>query len=310
MGRMHPSAVVLEGSRSVRDNRFAMRLSLAVGVLMLAGKSGAWWLTGSSAILSDAVESVVHVLAVGFAVFSLNLSLRPASMRFPFGYERITFFSAGFEGAAIVLAAAVIGVAAVQDLLHGVEVRELGLGTLLVATAALVNGMLGWFLIRTGKRTQSLILEANGTHVLTDTWTSLGVVVGLLLVQTTGWLVLDPLCAIAVAASILWSGGKLIYRSVGGLMDYVDPQTGALIRRVLEELCQQLGVSYHGLRFRSMGHRLKVEFHLLFPAETPLGEAHRIATRLEALLPARLGRPADVTTHLEAIEDHGQVHQD
>lgn len=305
---MHESAVAQESSRSIRDNRFAMRLSLAVGAFMLGGKGLAWWLTGSSAILSDAAESIVHLLAVGFAVFSLSLSLRPASPRFPFGYERITFFSAGFEGAAIVLAAAVITVAAVQDLVHGVEVRELGLGTLLVAAAALVNGLLGWFLIRTGRRTHSLILEANGTHVLTDTWTSLGVVVGLLLVQTTGWLLLDPLCAIAVAANILWSGGKLIYRSVGGLMDYVDPQTGRLIQRVLKDLCQQLGVSYHGLRFRSMGFRLKVEFHLLFPAETPLGEAHRVATRIETLLSGRLGRPADVTTHLEAIEDHGQVH--
>ncbi len=277
---------------------------------MLAGKTVAWWLTGSSAILSDAAESVVHLLAVGFAAFSLALSVRPASPRFPFGFERISFFSAGFEGAAIVLAAVVITVAAAEDLIHGIEVQELGLGTLLVAAAALVNGVLGWFLIRTGRRTQSLILEANGTHVLTDTWTSLGVVGGLLLVQATGWLILDPLCAIAVAANILWSGGKLIYRSVGGLMDYVDPQTGGLIRSSLDELCQQLGVGYHGLRFRSMGFRLKVEFHLLFPTETPLGEAHRIATRIESLLPGRLGRPADVTTHLEAIEDHGQVHPD
>lgn len=306
---MHESETAGLDPARVRANRLAMRLSLAVGGLMLVGKSLAWYLTGSSAILSDAAESVVHLLAVSFAAFSLRLSLRPASPSFPFGYERISFFSAGFEGAMIALAAIVIVIAAIDDILHGVEVEQLSLGTVLVAVAALINGLLGWYLIRTGRRTQSLILEANGAHVLTDVWTSLGVVAGLLLVQLTGWLYLDPLCAIAVAANILWSGSRLMFRSVGGLMDYVDPHTGRLIRHSLDELCAGAGVRYHGLRFRSMGYRLKIEFHLLFPALTPLGEAHETATRLEEQLPGMLGRPADVTTHLEALEDHSLVHQ-
>lgn len=296
------------GMKEARANQLAMRLSLCVGAVMLVGKTLAWYWTGSSAILSDAAESVVHLLAVGFAAFSLWLSRRPANSNFPFGYERISFFSAGFEGAMIGLAAIAISIAAIDDLWHGVEVRQLGLGTLIVAAAGAINGLLGWYLIRTGRRNHSLILEANGTHVLTDTWTSIGVVAGLLLVQFTGWLILDPLCALAVAANILWSGGRLIMKSVGGLMDYVDPDTDRLIRKRLDELCSSLGVRYHELRFRSMGLRLKIEFHLLFPGETPLGDAHRTATLLEQRLSGSLGRPADVTTHLEAVEDHGQVH--
>ena len=209
--------------REVRDMRFAMRLSLAFGVLMLVGKVGAYLLTGSAAILSDAAESVIHVVAVAFAAFSLRLSTRPADERFRYGYERITFFSAGFEGAMIILAAIFIIAAAVQKWLAGLQLQNLGMGALFVLAASLINAGLGWYLVRTGRRTHSLILEANGKHVLTDSWTSFGVVGGLALVLLTGWKPFDPLCAIAVAINILWSGGHLVWRSATGLMDYADP---------------------------------------------------------------------------------------
>ena len=286
-----------------------MQLSLAVGILMLAGKLTAYALTGSAAILSDAAESVVHVVAVGFAAFSLWLNARPANHRFLYGYERISFFSAGFEGALIVLAALFIILEAVRKWLAGLEIERLGLGTILVAAAACINTLLGWYLVRMGRKAGSLILEANGYHVLTDAWTSFGVVAGLCLVLLTGWMPFDPLLAIAVAVNILWSGGKLIFKSVGGLMDYSDPGTGNRLREVLDRLCPESGCVYHDLRYRDTGHRLIIEMHLLFPYETSLGEAHRQATLLERRLIEELGTPAEVISHLESLEDHAEVHR-
>ncbi len=293
-----------------KQTRFAMRLSLAVGVLMLAGKSSAYLFTGSAAILSDAAESVVHVAAVSFAAFSLRLSTRPADRRFLYGYERVSFFSAGFEGAMIALAAVFIIISAIQKWMHGLELANLGAGTLFVLSATVINALLGWYLVRTGRRHNSLILEANGLHVLTDSWTSLGVVGGLGLVLWTGWKPLDPLFAIAVALNILWSGGRLVGRSIGGLMDYSDPATGRLLRENLDVICERLNVEYHGVRFRNAGQRLMVEVHLLFPQETPVGTAHRQATALEEELSKCLSIPVDVVTHLESLEDHARVHRD
>ncbi len=285
-----------------------MRVSLAFGVLMLAGKVAAYLLTGSAAVLSDAAESVIHVVAVAFAAFSLWLSMRPADDRFTFGYERIVFFSAGFEGALIILAAAAIIYAAARKLVSGAPLENLGAGALLILAASAVNAVLGWYLLRAGRRTGSLILQANGQHVLADSWTSLGVVGGLSLVALTGWQPFDPLCALAVAANILWSGSRLVLRSVSGLMDYSDPNTGRQLRAKLDGLCAELGVRYHGVRFRDSGHRLIVHVHLLFPYQTELGEAHRIATAIEERLPLLLDMPAEVVTHLESAEDHGEVH--
>lgn len=294
--------------RDLRDMRFAMRLSLGFGVLMLLGKWGAYWLTGSAAILSDAAESVIHVIAVAFAAFSLRLSTRPANERFLYGYERITFFSAGFEGAMIIVAAFAIIASAIHKWLAGLQLQNLGLGTFFVLGASVVNACLGWYLVRTGRRTHSIILEANGKHVLTDSWTSFGVVGGLTLVLLTGWKPFDPLFAIAVALNILWSGGHLVWRSASGLMDYADPDVGRNLREQVDAVCREMGLEYHGVRFRSTGHRLMVEAHLLFPHGMAVGEAHRLATLFEEKLPTRIGIPAAVITHLESAEDHHAVH--
>ncbi len=285
-----------------------MLLSLLFGVAMLLGKGIAYYSTGSAAILSDAAESVIHLFAVIFAAFSLWLSSKPANPRFTFGYERISFFSAGFEGALIILAATVILFQAVTKLQGEIELQRLGFGTLIVGGAAVANAGLGLYLVRTGRRTGSLILEANGQHVLTDSWTSFGVVVGLLLVMLTGWRQLDPICAIAVALNIVWSGSRLIFRSVGGLMDYADPAVASEIGAGMEKLCSELQLRYHGLRFRNTGFRLFIEVHLLFPADVSLATAHRLATEVEERLPMVLGRTAEVVTHLEALEDHARVH--
>jgi cation diffusion facilitator family transporter len=292
----------------LRAARFAIRLSLIVGLIMLVGKMTAYLMTHSAAIFSDAAESVVHVVAVAFASFSLRLSTRPAAPKFLYGYERITFFSAGFEGAMIIVAAIAIVFEAVRRWTAGLQLENLGAGTLLVLLAGIINAALGYYLLRIGRRTNSMILEADGKHVLTDSWTSFGVVGGLGLVLLTGWKPFDPLVAIIVAVNILWSGGRLVWGSAMGLLDYSDPSAGHKIRDTLDTICSELAIQYHGVRFRTTGYRHIVEVHVLFPQATSVGEAHRLATILEERLPAELGMPAEVVTHLESLEDHADVH--
>ena len=261
---------------------------------MLIGKTAAYFMTHSAAIFSDAAESVIHVIAVGFAAFSLRLSTKPASSEFLYGYERITFFSAGFEGALIVVAAITILSESIRRWIAGLQMENLGAGVLLILLAGILNAGLGYYLLRAGRRTNSLILEANGKHVLTDSWTSFGVVGGLGLVLLTHWKPFDPLVAIAVAANILWSGGHLVWRSAVGLLDYSDPKAGREIRDKLDAICAELAIQYHGVRFRTTGCRQIIEVHLLFPRLTSVSDAHRLATILEERLPAELGVPAEV----------------
>jgi cation diffusion facilitator family transporter len=294
--------------RSAREQRFAMALSLATGFLMLAGKVYAYYITGSAAILSDAAESVVHVFAVAFAAFSLWLSQKPADSSHPYGHDKIGFFSAGMEGGLIIVAALFIIFSAVEKWIHGLSLENLTQGTMLVAGAALINGLLGGFLVWKGKRTGSIILTANGKHVLTDVWTSLGVVAGLLLTSITGWLPFDPLVAILAACNILWSGGQLIRQSIGGLMDEGDPEVEAAIRQVLGEETAARGVSFHNLRHRTSGSSLWVDVHLLFPRGVPIEEAHALASAVESALLKRLPVSLYFSSHLEPMEEHDEAH--
>lgn len=286
----------------------AMRLSVAAGVLMLLGKSAAWWATGSAAILSDALESLIHNVAVAFAAFSLWLSRRPANARFHYGYERISFFSAGFEGALVAAAGCAIIITSIDVWQKGIPIRELNFGVGVVASLAVLNGILGWYLVQTGKRTNTIILVANGKHVLSDCWTSAGVVAGLVLVMTTGWKPFDPICAILMALHIMREGALLVWRAAMGLLDYADPEAESALRSVLDSFQGRTGVAWHGLRIRETGGRLLVELHLLFPYELSLGRAHEIATELEEEINSAFPTPVEVVTHLESNEDHSTVH--
>jgi cation diffusion facilitator family transporter len=210
----------------------------------------------------------------------------------------------------IIVAAVAILVEAIRKWIAGLQLEHLGTGALLVLVAGIVNAGLGYYLLWMGRRTNSLILEADGKHVLTDSWTSFGVVAGLGLVLLTHWKPFDPLVAIAVAANILWSGGHLVWRSAVGLLDYSDPNAGRKIRDKLDAICSELSIEYHGVRFRTTGYRQIIEVHLLFPHLTSICEAHRLATILEERLPVELGMPAEVMTHLESLEDHADVHHD
>lgn len=289
--------------------RLAMTLSLTIGIAMLLIKMGAYLLTGSAAILSDAAESVVHVGAVAFAAYSLWLSHAPPDSNHLYGHERISYFSAGVEGGLIIAAALFILYESVPELWLGSEIEELGWGTLLVALAAGINALLGGYLVMLGKRQHSLILEANGKHILTDTWTSIGVVVGLILVIWTGRTILDPICAIFVATNILFSGYRLVGRAASGLMDQVNPDQDRIIRDVLA-LAEKEGICmFHELRHRNTGRTAWVEVHLLFPDGISLQTAHRQATEIEKRIGDALPGEVIVTTHLEPQRNHRAEHR-
>jgi cation diffusion facilitator family transporter len=288
--------------------QFSIRLSLAVGFLMLAGKSYAFIITGSAAIFSDAAESVIHVFAVSFATFSLWLSFKPPDADHPYGHDKISFFSAGMEGMLIVIAAGVIIYEAIQKWVGGLQIEQLESGIYFVFGATLINAGLGSYLVWQGKRSHSIILVANGKHVLTDSWTSLGVIVGLVLVLMTGWKPFDPILAIAVALNILWSGGSLIRQSVGGLMDEQNPQFGPRLQEIAREETITRGLEFHELRTRFSGASAWLEVHLLFHRHTSIEDAHRIATEFEEAVKHRSNIPVNILTHLEPIESHDEAH--
>ncbi|MGH7495283.1 MAG: cation diffusion facilitator family transporter [bacterium] len=286
-----------------------MSLSLAAGVLMFFTKVIAYVMTHSAAIMADAAESVVHLFAVGFAAYSLWLSMKPADGSHLYGHDRISFFSAGFEGAMIVVAAVFIIHEAVQKWLAGLQLQNIAAGAGFIAFATLINGALGWYLVRQGRKHYSLVLEANGKHVLTDSWTSLGVILALLLTLWTGWLPFDPLIAILVALNILWTGSKLIRRAIGGLMDEMDPEIDAKLREILQRETRKYRLQFHSLRHRNSGNKLLVECHMLFPEATSIVQAHELATLIEQEIHHAFPMTIEITTHLEPIESHDEIHE-
>jgi cation diffusion facilitator family transporter len=289
---------------------WAMTASLLVSFLMLAGKTVAYFMTGSVAIMSDALESVIHLLATGFAAFSLWYSVRPADRGHPYGHGKIAYFSSGFEGALIMIAASVIMYAGIADLIKGPEVERLSMGLLITGGLALVNLILGLWLVRVGKSHDSVVLISNGRHVLTDMWTSVGVVGGLALVWVTDLVWLDPVLAIIVALNILWMAVSLMKQAISGLMEQAIPADTETILEILEEAKEAGTVSgYHQLRHRRVNDQLFVEYHLQFPGQLSVAEAHRRSHEVEDNIQERFGiRGIIVTAHLEP-ESHESAHK-
>jgi len=234
--------------------------------------------------------------------------LKPADKTHPYGHDRISFFSAGFEGAMIIIAAVYIIYESIARWVRGLYLENIETGIGFVALAMFVNGVLGWYLIRQGKQYHSIVLEANGKHILTDSWTSLGVIVALLLTLLTGWLPFDPIIAIIVAINIVWSGANLMRRSISGLMDEADLQVDRKLREILQGETQKCDIRFHRLRHRNAGNKLMIEFHLLFHKEIPIAKAHEQATRIEQTIAKAFPMQTEIVTHLEAIEDHDKVH--
>jgi cation diffusion facilitator family transporter len=274
-------------------------LSLGVGVAVFAGKLAAWVLTGSTAVLSDALESVVNVVAAVLLVFSLRVAARPADRDHPYGHGKVEFFSAGIEGTLIFSAALLILVEAGRSLWLGPTVRSLDKGLLLIALFSALNGALGLHLVRTGRRTGSVALVADGSHVLTDVWTSAGVLVGLALVWVTGWVVLDPLVAILVALNVLRQGGKLMRESVRGLMDAAPLTVLEQLTRALEARREDAWIDVHGMRGWRSGNFLHVDFHLVVPRYFDVARTHGIHDVVERALRQAVGPMGDVIVHFD-----------
>ena len=249
-------------------------LSLIIGFLMFIFKTLAYLITDSTAIFSDAAESVVHVAATGMALYSIYLSAKPADEDHLYGHGNVEYFSAGVEGFLIILAAVTIIYSSIKDLIFGVETSSLDVGTIIIAIASVVNLLLGLFLVRKGKKTNSLILVADGKHVLTDSFTSFGVVFGLTLVLITGIKVIDPIIAIFVAANILFTGYKLVRESIGGLMHETDKEMLSMIVEKLKSIRKDYWIDIHHLRFWKSGERVFIDFHLILPYYLSVKESH------------------------------------
>lgn len=256
------------------DKKRAAWISLIVGVMMFISKMGAYLLTGSSAIFSDAAESVVHVAATSMALYSIYLSSKPADYDHLYGHGNIEYFSAGVEGLLIIIAAFTIIYTSGKDLIYGFTTKSLDQGTSIIAVAGIVNYALGFYLIKKGKQTNSLTLIADGKHVLTDSYTSIGVVIGLILVIITGFSILDPIIAILVALNILFTGYHLIRESIGGLMHETDKETLNLIVNKLNEIKKSYWIDAHHLRFWKSGDKVYVDFHLILPYYFSVKESH------------------------------------
>jgi cation diffusion facilitator family transporter len=284
------------------DARIRLRaglISLTVALLMLAAKYQAYRMTGSTAVLSDALESIVNVVAAVFALGGLVFAGRPADRNHPYGHGKIEFFSAAFEGGLIAFASVVIVYEAVLILLAGAAVRQISAGVVIVLVTGLVNLVLGWYLVRTGRRYNSLTLVADGKHVIADFWTSAGVVVGLLLVQLTGLAWLDPLVALLVALSLMWTGFRLVRHAAGGLLDEEDP---ALLSRVLAALQQYVGhgvIRVHHLRAIRSGRFHHVEAHLVVPEFWSVDRAHGVSEDVAARVIHDLGVEGEMVFHTD-----------
>jgi cation diffusion facilitator family transporter len=283
----------------VEEQKRVMNFSLVAALVLLGVKVSGAVMTGSSAIYSDAAESVVHFLAVAFACWALRLSIKPADETHHFGHDKVSFLSAGFEGAMISAAAMLIFYEAARQFLFGVEIRNLGFGLAVTSLAAGVNLILGFALVAVGKKSESPLVRANGMHVLTDVWSSVAVLIGLVLYHVTEWVWWDPVVAILVACNILRVGIRLIRESLGGLLDEADPLIESRVRELLDREVASMGLSYHNFRHRHSGRTHWVEFHLVFDDHLSVGEAHDQATRLEAMVADLLCPDGRVISHLE-----------
>ena len=278
-------------------------LSIAAAIATMLLKSGAYLITGSVGLLSDALESLVNLAGALMALAMLTVAARPPDEDHAYGHSKAEYFSAGAEGALIVIAAVSIAVAAVDRLLHPRPIEQVGLGLTVSVVAALLNLAVALVLLRAARTHRSATLQASSHHLLTDVWTTLGVLVGVGAVAATGWLVLDPLVALAVAANIVWTGGRILRESVEGLMDAALPASEQkLLHELLGRYVAGEGVEYHALRTRRAGAHRFVSVHVLVPPAWSVQQGHDLLERIEADIRRALP-PITVLTHLEPLGD-------
>lgn len=286
----------------------ALLVSLTASCVSLALKATAYFLTNSTAALSDAAESVVHLFAVIFVLYGYYLSQKPADEDHHYGHERVEFFSVGAEGAIIVIAGISIVYNAVKSAIIGVEISNIGTGSILMGSAALINLGVGLYITRVGRRENNMIAVSNGRHTLTDVWTTGGVLIALGLIHYTGWLFIDIAVSLMIAGYIIREAYKLLRYSVQGLMDTRNPAIDRALKKVLRDEPEARIKGWHHLRHRTSGGTTWVELHLVFEDDISLKAAHDHTTRLERKLIDALNTDAVVTIHLEPDEAHDESH--
>ena len=278
-------------------------LSIAVALTTIVLKAGAYALTGSVGLLSDAIESVVNLLAAVMALSMLTIAARPPDESHTYGHGKAEYFSSNAEGVLIIVAAAGIAFAAVDRIIHPREIEQIGVGLTVSVIASLLNFVVARILLKAGKEYQSITLEADAHHLMTDVWTSVGVVVGVGAVSLTGWTILDPIIALAMAVNIVYTGIDLIRRSIAGLMDasLSDEEMNA-VEDVLNDYRTEFGIDFHALRTRQAGARHFISVHVLVPGAWTVHDAHHIAEDLEADIRDAVQNSV-AFTHLEPIDD-------
>ncbi|TAK82766.1 MAG: cation transporter [Betaproteobacteria bacterium] len=292
----------MKSGSSVDLERYAW-LSIVAALATIGLKTLAWWITGSVGLLSDALESLVNLAAALFALSMLRLAAAPPDEHHPYGFSKAEYFSAGVEGALIVLAAAGILITAIPRLLRPepLEAPVLGLGISFLAS--LINLGTALVLLRVGKAHHSITLEADGHHLLTDVWTSGGVIAGVALVFVTGWLRLDALVALGVALHIIWIGVGLVRRSFKGLLDAaISPDEQREVTKLFAEYSRRYGATFHAFRTRQAGARRFISFHILVPDAWSVAQAHRLSEEIEERIRSLVPN-AGVFTHIEPISD-------
>jgi cation diffusion facilitator family transporter len=288
-----------------------IKISIAVALATIALKTGAWWVSDSVSLLSDALESLVNLAGAMFALAMVTIAARPPDDDHPYGHHKAEYFSSGFEGVLIFAAALGIVWAAAQRLLNPQPLESVGWGIALSVVSSTMNGLLAWSMLRKSRAVRSMALEADARHLFTDVWTSVGVVGGLFAVLATGWLWLDPVIAIAVALNILREGGRLIWRSSEGLMDQaLEPEVMADIEKTLEEFRHQT-IRFDHVVTRRAGQRRFIDLHMHMPSSWTLGRAAAVRASVEqALMSAVPGLrasiqllPMDVEAHFDDPKD-------
>jgi cation diffusion facilitator family transporter len=282
--------------------RSYISLSITAAVVTMALKFVAYGLTHSVGLLSDALESLVNLAAALIAFWALTLAARPADEEHRYGHSKAEYFASGIEGALIVLAAVSIGFAAVPRLIHPQPLEQVGIGLALAVVGAAINGGVALVLGQAGRRLRSISLQADSRHLMTDVWTTCGVLVGVALVGVTGWLVLDPIIALLVAANIVWTGVKLVRESGLGLMDTALPLADQHLISQVQDTFRERGITFHALRTRRSGSRRFVSMHVLVPGNWTVQQGHDLCEAVEMALHEALPETT-VFTHLEPLED-------
>jgi cation diffusion facilitator family transporter len=290
-----------------------LKISIAVAIATIALKAGAWWITDSVSLLSDALESLVNLAGAMFALAMVTIAARPPDEDHPYGHHKAEYFSSGFEGVLIFIAALGIIWAAVQRLIHPQPLQALGIGIVLTVLSSVLNGALAWTMLRKARAVHSMALEADARHLYTDVWTSLGVIVGLLAVSATGWLWLDGVVAIAVAMNIMREGASLVWRSADGLMDQaLEPESREQIDKVLARFAQD-AIRFDHVVTRRAAQRRYVDMHMHMPPAWTLGRAAEVRASVEqALMNAVPGLRATIQllpSDMEALFEEAQTTQ-